>query len=99
VSQVSCCPILVCVAMALALTVEPASCRLLEFLISALSRWDRVASVASRARGQLPVGLSIRACSPRCYTPRMRIPNQRVREMRHNQTEAEKAAWHMLRDR
>jgi very-short-patch-repair endonuclease len=29
----------------------------------------------------------------------MRIPNQRVREMRHNQTEAEKAAWHMLRDR
>jgi len=29
----------------------------------------------------------------------MRIPTQRVRELRRNQTEAEKAAWHLLRDR
>ena len=29
----------------------------------------------------------------------MRIPTQRVRELRHNQTEAEKAAWHLLRGR
>ncbi|MGO9270014.1 MAG: endonuclease domain-containing protein [Terriglobia bacterium] len=29
----------------------------------------------------------------------MRISTQRVRELRHNQTEAEKAAWHLLRDR
>ncbi len=29
----------------------------------------------------------------------MRIPTRRVRELRHNQTEAEKAAWHLLRGR
>ena len=29
----------------------------------------------------------------------MRISTQRVRELRHTQTEAEKAAWHLLRDR
>ncbi|HMD97918.1 MAG TPA: endonuclease domain-containing protein [Terriglobia bacterium] len=29
----------------------------------------------------------------------MRIPTQRVRELRHNQTEAEKAAWHLVRSR
>ena len=29
----------------------------------------------------------------------MRISAQRVRELRHAQTEAEKAAWHLLRDR
>ncbi|HKS72653.1 MAG TPA: endonuclease domain-containing protein [Terriglobales bacterium] len=29
----------------------------------------------------------------------MRISTQRVRELRHAQTEAEKAAWHSLRDR
>ncbi len=29
----------------------------------------------------------------------MRIPTQRVRELRHSQTEAEKAAWYLLRDR
>ena len=29
----------------------------------------------------------------------MRIPTQRVRDLRHNQTEAEKAAWHLLRGR
>jgi len=29
----------------------------------------------------------------------MRIPTRRVRELRHNQTEAERAAWHLLRDR
>ncbi len=29
----------------------------------------------------------------------MRISTQRVRELRHRQTEAEKAAWHLLRDR
>lgn len=29
----------------------------------------------------------------------MRIPTARVRELRRNQTEAEKAAWHLLRDR
>jgi uroporphyrinogen-III synthase len=29
----------------------------------------------------------------------MRIPTQRVRELRRNQTEAEKAAWYLLRGR
>ena|SRR5690349_9133332 len=29
----------------------------------------------------------------------MRISTQRVRELRHTQTEAEKTAWHLLRDR
>jgi len=29
----------------------------------------------------------------------MRVPTQRVRELRHAQTEAEKAAWYLLRDR
>jgi very-short-patch-repair endonuclease len=29
----------------------------------------------------------------------MQIRTQRVRELRHQQTEAEKAAWHLLRDR
>jgi len=29
----------------------------------------------------------------------MRISTQRVRELRHNQTEAEKAAWHLVRSR
>jgi very-short-patch-repair endonuclease len=29
----------------------------------------------------------------------MRISTRRVRELRHAQTEAEKAAWHLLRDR
>jgi very-short-patch-repair endonuclease len=29
----------------------------------------------------------------------MRIPTRRVRELRHSQTEAERAAWHLLRDR
>jgi len=29
----------------------------------------------------------------------MRISTQRVRELRHTQTEAESAAWHLLRDR
>jgi very-short-patch-repair endonuclease len=29
----------------------------------------------------------------------VRISTQRVRELRHQQTEAEKAAWHLLRDR
>jgi very-short-patch-repair endonuclease len=29
----------------------------------------------------------------------MRISTQRVRELRHRQTEAEKDAWHLLRDR
>ena len=29
----------------------------------------------------------------------MRLPSQRVRELRHNQTRAEKAAWYLLRGR
>ena len=29
----------------------------------------------------------------------MRIPTRRVRELRHKQTEAEKAAWHLVRGR
>ena len=43
--------------------------------------------------------LTIRACCPRCYTLRMRIPTQRVRKLRRNQTEAEKAARYLLCDR
>ena len=34
-----------------------------------------------------------------CYTPPVRIPTQRVRELRRNPTEAEKAAWYLLRGR
>ncbi len=34
-----------------------------------------------------------------CYTLLVRIPTQRVRELRRNQTEAEKAAWYVLRGR
>lgn len=33
------------------------------------------------------------------YTSRVRIRTRRVRELRRNQTEAERAAWHLLRDR
>ena len=29
----------------------------------------------------------------------MRLATERVRELRHTQTKAEKAAWHLLRDR
>jgi very-short-patch-repair endonuclease len=29
----------------------------------------------------------------------MRVPTQLVRTLRHSQTEAERAAWHLLRDR
>jgi len=29
----------------------------------------------------------------------VRVPTKRVRELRHRQTEAEKAAWYLLRDR
>lgn len=29
----------------------------------------------------------------------MRVPTRRVRELRHNQTAAERAAWHLLRGR
>ena len=34
-----------------------------------------------------------------CYTLPVRIPTQRVRELRRDQTEAEKAAWYLLRGR
>ena len=50
-------------------------------------------------RGQSPVQLSLRACSPRCYTLYICIPTPRVRELRHSPTEAEEAAWYLLRDR
>jgi len=42
---------------------------------------------------------SLRSRSQCCYTLLVRIPTQRVRELRHSQTEAEKAAWYLLRDR
>jgi very-short-patch-repair endonuclease len=29
----------------------------------------------------------------------VRIPTRRIRELRRNQTDAEKAAWYLLRDR
>ncbi len=35
----------------------------------------------------------------RCYTLPVRVPTQRIRELRSNPTEAEKAAWHLLRSR
>ena len=38
-------------------------------------------------------------CSQCCYTLPVRIPTQRVRELRRNQTEAEKTAWYLLRSR
>jgi len=34
-----------------------------------------------------------------CYTLPVRIPTQRVRELRRDQTEAERAAWYLLRGR
>ena len=34
-----------------------------------------------------------------CYTLLVRIPAQRVRDLRRNQPEAEKAAWYLLRGR
>ncbi len=37
--------------------------------------------------------------SHRCYTLPVRIPTSRVRELRRSQTEAEKAAWYLLRGR
>ena len=37
--------------------------------------------------------------SPRCYTLAVRVPTQRVREERRKQTEAEKAAWELVRGR
>ncbi len=42
---------------------------------------------------------AVRAGSLRCYTLRMPVPTARVRELRHSQTEAEKAAWYLLRGR
>ena len=36
---------------------------------------------------------------PCCYTLTVRIPTQRVRELRRDQTKAEKAAWYVLRGR
>jgi uroporphyrinogen-III synthase len=35
----------------------------------------------------------------RCYNQPMRIPTARLRELRANPTEAEKAVWSLLRDR
>ena len=35
----------------------------------------------------------------RCYTLSVRIPTQRVRELRRDQTGAEKSAWYLLRGR
>ena|GEM_PF-4224951 len=34
-----------------------------------------------------------------CYTLAVRVPTQRVRELRRTQTDSEKAAWYRLRDR
>jgi len=39
------------------------------------------------------------SASSRCYTPPVRIPTERVRGLRRSQTEAEKAAWYLLRGR
>ena len=35
----------------------------------------------------------------RCYNPSVRIPTARVRDLRSSPTEAEKAAWNLLRGR
>jgi very-short-patch-repair endonuclease len=43
--------------------------------------------------------LRIAALSERCYNLPVRVPTQRVRELRRKQTEAERAAWYLLRDR
>lgn len=40
-----------------------------------------------------------RDSSQSCYTLLMRIPVRPVRELRRSQTEAEKVAWYLLRDR
>ena len=37
--------------------------------------------------------------SPVCYTWPVRLPTPRVRELRHNQTDAERTAWYLLRGR
>jgi len=49
-----------------------------------------------------PSGFSQKWVSPiaqRCYNPSVRIPTARVRELRGSPTEAEKAAWNLLRGR
>jgi len=48
-------------------------------------------AIAGRVRGYF------RHQPRRCYTVSLRLPTQRVRELRRNQAEAEKAAWHLLR--
>jgi hypothetical protein len=42
---------------------------------------------------------SLRSRSQRCYTLPVRIPTQRVRELRRTQTDSEKAVWYQSRDR
>ena len=57
---------------------------------------------ADRVRGSFrgQAKLLCPARSPQCcYTLPVRIPAQRVRELRRDQTEAEKAAWYLLRGR
>lgn len=61
---------------------------------STLSLGERVSEVRGRVRGSFD---SPRKWPPTCYTPPVRIPTKRVRELRRNQTEAEKAAWYLLR--
>ena len=50
-----------------------------------------------RIRGSNPSPTAIG--SSRWYNPPMRIPTARLRELRASSTEAEKAAWELLRDR
>jgi len=58
---------------------------------------ERVPEVRGQVRGHFDRWPSFG--SRRWYTPPMRVPTHRVRELRRNQTEAEKAAWYLLRNR
>ena len=57
---------------------------------------ERVASEASQVRGHFN---GSRDSSQSCYTLPVRIPVRPVRELRRSQTEAEKVARYLLRDR
>ena len=62
---------------------------------TALSLGERVPEGTRAGEGSVRAG----RVGARCYTLPMPISTPRVRELRHNQTEAERAAWHLLRGR
>ena len=67
-----------------------------------VARRRRFSAGAGRVRGYFPrqaKSLCHSKPSPACYTFPVRIPTPRVRELRRSATEAERAAWYLLRGR